>query len=84
MESCALLAEVIPAVATAVEGKAQGMRITLQNPKEQNSVSVYTVTSKSGVLTETLFLLLMVSGEEKFKKKSKTNQPQTPPTSNLK
>lgn len=55
-----------------MERKGQGMRIRLQHPRAENSVLVYTVPSKLGVLTETLFLLLMVFGKKKTKKE---NQP---------
>lgn len=47
------------------KGKGQGMRITLQAPKAENSLSVHTVISKSGVFIEILFLLVTVFEEEK-------------------
>lgn len=58
------------------------MRITLQAPKAENSLSVHTVISKSGVFIEILFLLVTVFEEEKWQKnpqqKPNKKPPQTP------
>lgn len=64
-------------MAAAVEAKGQGMRITLQTLK-QRILSLYSITSKSGVLFETLFLLLMVFGEEKNPQQKPTETPLKP------